>query len=54
MAFAWDVQRASIAVPLLADGIDGIYGDDPAELIRAWRQVRGRKALTPGTLNSSV
>jgi glycerophosphoryl diester phosphodiesterase len=34
-AFAWDTQRAAIAARLLRAGIDGVYADDPRQLVRA-------------------
>ena len=42
-AFAWDTQRASLAEPLLVAGVDGVYADDPRQLITAFDRAVARE-----------
>jgi glycerophosphoryl diester phosphodiesterase len=55
-AFAWDTQRARAAEEMLAAGVDGVYADDPRQLITAVERVArehrhepaGRRLLADG------
>jgi hypothetical protein len=50
-AFAWDTQRTSIAARFLRAGIDGVYADDPRQLVRAaqlFKASHGREAASAG------
>lgn len=51
-AFAWDTQLAPVAERMLRAGVDGVYADDPRELLRAARDAASgsgalRRAVRP-------